>query len=164
MTVNIPPMTKHARLCQKCLPKYIFLIVSRDDGEEFRQENRTKITITGSVDQSAKLQSVFPSYMYLVRCNHIKTNLSIIWSLLTGNTCTREGTRPVFAAAHISSLGSWPVVSSAGLVKRYLTTTGRSVSGWYQLSVTNGYRWRIWPLFPFSSRGFWERSIQKFSC
>ena len=152
MTVNIPPMTKHARLCQKCLPKYIFLIDSRDDAQEFRQENRTKITITRSVDQSAKLQSVFPSYMYF----NIITDPSIIWSLLTGNTCTREGTMPVFAAAHISSLGSWPVVSSAGLVQRYLTTTGRSVSGWYQLSVTNGYRWRIWPLFPFSSRGFWE--------
>ena len=46
MTVIIPPMTKHARLCQNCLPKNIFLLVSRDDAQEFRQEKRTKITNT----------------------------------------------------------------------------------------------------------------------
>ena len=46
MTVIIPPMTKHARLCQNCVPKNIFLIVSRDDAEEFRQEKRSKITNT----------------------------------------------------------------------------------------------------------------------
>ena len=46
MTVIIPPMTKHARLCQNCLPKYIFLLVSRDDAQEFRQEKRSRITNT----------------------------------------------------------------------------------------------------------------------
>ena len=77
MKVIIPPMTKHARLCQKCLPKYIYLIVSRDDAQEFRQEKRTKLTITRSVDQSAKLQSV-SSLVHVFPVNHIITDLSII--------------------------------------------------------------------------------------
>ena len=54
---------------RQTLPKYIFLIVSRDDAQEFRQENRTKITITRSEDQSAKCFSL----VHVFPVNHIIT-------------------------------------------------------------------------------------------
>ena len=78
MTVIIPPMTKHARLCQNCLPKYIFIMVSRDDAQEFRQEKRTKITYT-----QCNVFKVFgffpPSYQ------------SYYWHILLSYTCVRAG-------------------------------------------------------------------------
>ena len=65
MTVIIPTMTERPRLCQKCLPKNIFFIVSRDDAQDFRPEKRTKTTTTRcKCLQSLCMPTSLPSWVH----------------------------------------------------------------------------------------------------
>ena len=65
MTVIIPTMTKRPTLCQNCLPKNIFFIVSRDDAQDFRPEKKTKTTTTRCrCLQSLYMPTSLPSWVH----------------------------------------------------------------------------------------------------